>query len=246
MPDTSASLRRLQCAYGVYDPHEREELLSEWLLGNAPLYCCSNVPPGEWPGEVLHELSTVIHKAAHQPPPEWPHWGPWELWERNGRISVRAVSSHPQNASAVLFPRPESCVGVRQLWQWRRTGAREVWFLEADGWKQCHLPALFKYRLVNKAARCLLGRATELLGLDSPLARTRRMLRSSKRLGHPGPPEIFHPDLLTAGQDAWSGWVDADNQRVDRPDDTGRPLKVVQYIGSLDAGGAERQLCNLS
>jgi glycosyltransferase involved in cell wall biosynthesis len=244
VPDTSPSSLRLQSAYGAFDPEEREEFLREWLQGYAPIYCCSSVPPGEWPGEWLHELAALMDRAARLPPFEEPHLGPWELWQRKGQLSLRAVASPPQSASAVLYPRPESAVGVYQLWQCRRTGAREVWFLEADGWKQCYLPALFAYRFRIKVARCLLGRVTEWLGLDTPLARTRRMLRASARLGHPGPPEILHPDLVTPRDEAWSGWIRADNQRVQRPVDTGRPLKVVQYIGSLEMGGGERQMCN--
>src|SRR5262249_49504586 len=151
------------------------------------LYCCSSVPPSEWPGEWMRDLATRIDEALHPPPCEWPHLGPWELWQRNGRFLVRAVATHPQRAVAVLNPQPESAVGIRRLWQWKLTGAREVWFREENGWKQCHLPALFQYRLLKKLTHLLLGRAATWLGLDTTQARTRQMLRVSARLGHHGP-----------------------------------------------------------
>src|SRR5262249_24909798 len=172
-----------------------------------------------------------------------PHLGPWELWQRNGRFLVRAVATHPQRAVAVLNPQPESAVGIRRLWQWKLTGAREVWFREENGWKQCHLPALFQYRLLKKLTHLLLGRTATWLGLDTTQARTRQMLRVSARLGNHGPPEVRYCDLTTQLDKVWPKWMEADDQRVPPPADPGRPLKVVQYIGSLNAGGAERQLC---
>src|SRR5262249_3569086 len=150
MLDSSPSSPDLLAAYGLFDPKERGELLREWLQGHAPLYCCSSVPPSEWPGEGMRDLATRIDEALQPPPCDGPHLGPWELWQRNGRFLVRAVATHPQRAVAVLNPQPESAVGIRRLWQWKLTGAREVWFREENGWKQCHLPALFQYRLLKK------------------------------------------------------------------------------------------------
>jgi glycosyltransferase involved in cell wall biosynthesis len=69
------------------------------------------------------------------------------------------------------------------------------------------------------------------------------MLRVSARLGHPGPPEIRYPDLTAPLDEVWPRWIDANKRRMEKPIATGHPLKVTQYIGSLNAGGAERQLC---
>lgn len=243
MPDSSPSPPGLHAAYGPFEPEERDELLREWLQGQAPLYCCSSVPPSEWPGEWLHNLATRIDQASRLSPVEWPHQGPWELWQRNGQFSIRAVASHPQRASAVVYPHPESAVGVRRLWQWKRTGAREVWFREEDGWKQCHLPALFSHRFWSKGTRSILGPAARWLNLDTVEGRTRRMLRVSARSGNPGPPEIRYPNLTTPLDQIWPRWIESDNQHVQLAIKPNRALRVVQYIGSLNAGGAERQLC---
>jgi len=233
-------------AYGAFDPDERDQLLREWLQGDSPLYYCCCLQPSEWPGEWLRELAVLIEQAARRRPFEAPHPGPWELWMRQGRFSVRAVASRPDWASAVILAKPESYVGVRLLWQWLRMGAREVWFREPRGWKQCHLPSLWCFRLAQKTARLALPGASTWLGLDTPSARTRLMLKVRNLQGHRGPPEIRYSDLTTPVDGLWRDWVDAADERAIEPFPDCRPLKIVEYIATLNSGGAERQLCNVA
>jgi glycosyltransferase involved in cell wall biosynthesis len=233
----------LDFAFGVFHVDERNACLREWLQGDAPLFCCSPVPPGEWPDDWMQEFGIQIKEAGALPAIIEPHRGPWEMWMKDGNFSVRAVASMPEKASAVIYPKSENCVGVRQLWQWRLARAREVWFLEADGWKQCHLPALFKHRLISKAVRRLLGPVAGWLSLETPLARTQRMLRASHRLGYSGPPEVYHRELLTSVGKLRPAWINADKPQSAAQSEASCRSSVVQYIGSLGPGGAERQFC---
>jgi glycosyltransferase involved in cell wall biosynthesis len=150
----------------------------------------------------------------------------------------------PSLAAVVFYPRAEAEVGIRQLWRWQRTGAREAWFLHFDGWKECDVFGLLVYRLLRKGAQLLrLGRRW----LDRSETQTGVMMWAMRMIRRHGPPTIHYAHLDTPIADVWPRWVAADNTRpVERVIPADRPLRVVQYTGGLYPGGAERQLCNLA
>jgi glycosyltransferase involved in cell wall biosynthesis len=229
------------------DPHlpshvlaEQQDAIREWLQTNFPAYSGRPVRSGDW----LARLAAGVVAARQMPPVELQHRGPWELWPRKDMFELRPILYQPSLASVVFYPRPESAVGVRQLWRWRCTGAREAWFLEGDQWRECDVIGLLAYRLVRRFTRFALFRGDSVL--DRPQVRTRIMMRAMRLVGREGPPTICHTDLATPNAEVWPNWIAADNAReLDRPI-AARPLRVGQYVGALYPGGAERQLCNLA
>lgn len=243
---TAAAAPNQALVEGATLPWHLEQSLREWVQGNAALYCCSHVRPGEWPGDWVRKLAVLILQVSGTPPAEEPHQGPWELWVKGGQFTLRPVSTRPERAHAVFYPRPEATAGVRLLWQWSRTGARDVWFLEPEGWKQCDLFALLAHHLLTKTVRGVFRRTASWLGLERPKARTWIMRTVRSCLGRSGPPTITYSDLETPGAGVWPQWLDKHDGEPRRPKKQGRALKVIQNISSLSAGGAERQLCTLA
>jgi hypothetical protein len=220
-----------------YSP-DQTDALAEWLQGNYAAYCARPVRTGDW----LSRLASEVAAARELPPVELPHPGPWELWPRHDVFEIRPVLYKPSIAAVVFFPRPEHSVGVRQLWRWQRTGAREAWFLENNGWKECDILGLLAHRLLRKSAQVFgLGRR-----LDRPETRTRVMMRAMRVAGRYGPPTIHYARLDAPLTDIWPQWIAGDNAKTFAQAVTDRPLPVVQYTGGLYPGGAERQLCNLA
>jgi glycosyltransferase involved in cell wall biosynthesis len=220
-------------------PHEDQtDALREWLQGNQAAYCARPVRTGDW----LPRLAAEVAAARDLPPVDLPHPGPWELWPRRGSYELRPILYQPSLAAVVFYPRPESEVGIRQLWRWQRTGAREAWFLESDGWRECDVLGLLAYRLLRKTAQIFrIGRKR----LDRAETRTRAMLRAMSAAGRYGPPAIRYVELAVPNAEVWPRWVETDNAKP-IPPATDRPLRIVQYTGGLYPGGAERQLCNLA
>jgi glycosyltransferase involved in cell wall biosynthesis len=220
------------------EPLDQTEALCEWLQGNHAAYCARPVRTGDW----LSKLAASIATARELPPVELPHPGPWELWPRGDQFEVRPILYQPTLAAVVFYPRPEDSVGIRQLRRWQRTGARESWFLESDGWKECDIFGLLAYRLLRKATQIFrLGNKR----LNRPGAKTGVMLRAMRLARRYGPPAIHYRELSTPNADVWPRWVEDRNARSHNFAQV-RPLRVVQYTGGLYPGGAERQLCNLA
>jgi glycosyltransferase involved in cell wall biosynthesis len=226
---------------GPPDPHgDQAEALREWLQGNHPAYSARPVRSGDW----LSELAWAIEAARKLPPVELPHPGPWELWPRQGTFEIRPILYQPTLAAVAFYPRPESTVGIRQLWRWHRARVREAWFLESHGWKECDVLALLMQRVLNKSARFLLP--GPLKRQIKPETRTRILLRLMRLFGRYGPLVIHHDDLATPPREVWPRWLAADNHQPAPVALRPGCYKVVQYVGALHAGGAERQLCNLA
>src|SRR5262249_8048332 len=140
----------------------------------------------------LSRLAAEVAAARDLPPVELPHPGPWELWPRRDRYEIRPILYQPSLAAVVFYPRPECEVGIRQLWRWQRTGAREAWFLESDGWRECDVFGLLVYRLLRKAAQVSrIGRKR----LELAETRTRVMMRAMGAAGRYGPPTIRYVEL---------------------------------------------------
>jgi glycosyltransferase involved in cell wall biosynthesis len=220
-------------------PENQADALREWLQGNFPAYCARPVRTGAW----LSRLATDVAAAHSLPPIDLPHPGPWELWPRGENYEIRPILYQPSLAAVVLYPRPEASVGIRQLWRWWRTGAREAWFLESDGWCECDIIGLLAYRLLRKASQVFRIGRTRLEQLDT---RTRVMMNAMRAWGRYGPPTVHYRDLAIAIEDLWPKWLELDDARLAVRAPLDRPLRVVQYTGGLYPGGAERQLCNLA
>jgi glycosyltransferase involved in cell wall biosynthesis len=217
---------------------DQTDALAEWLQGNHAAYCARPLRTGDW----LSKLAAAVAGARELPPLDLPHPGPWELWPRGEAFEIRPILYQPTLAAVVLYPRPEDSVGIRQLWRWHRTGAREAWFLEKDGWKECDIFGLLTYRLTRKCCQVIrLGRRR----LDRPRTKTALMMRAMRLIGRSGPPMMYYAHLETPNADLWPNWIAANNARPVTPVPD-RPLRVVQHTGGLYPGGAERQLCNVA
>jgi glycosyltransferase involved in cell wall biosynthesis len=221
------------------DPSDQSDALSEWLQGNHAAYRARPVRTGDW----LSSLAAAVMAARELPPVELPHPGPWELWPKGQTFEIRPILYQPTLAAVVFYPRPEGSVGIRQLWRWQRTGAREVWFLESDGWRECDIFGLLAYRVLHKCTQIIrLGRNH----LNRPETKTRVMMRAMRLVRRHGPPTIHYAHLDTPNADLWPKWIAVDNARPIASTAKHRSLRVVQYTGGLYPGGAERQLCNLA
>jgi glycosyltransferase involved in cell wall biosynthesis len=217
---------------------DQSEAIAEWLQGNHAAYCARPVRTGDW----LSNLAASVAAARELAPVELPHPGPWELWPRGDAFEIRPILYQPTLAAVVFYPRSEDSVGIRQLLRWQRTGAREAWFLENDGWKEFDIFGLLAYRLLRKTTQLVrLGSKR----LNRPGAKTGVMMRAMRLVRRHGPPSIHYTELDTPNADVWPRWLAADNVRP-VVSTQGRPLRVVQYTGGLYPGGAERQLCNLA
>jgi GDPmannose 4,6-dehydratase len=218
---------------------DQTEALAEWMQGNHAAYCARPVRTGDW----LSKLATAVAAARELPPMELPHPGPWELWPRGESFEIRPILYQPTLAAVVLYPRPEDSVGIRQLWRWQRTGAREAWFLENDGWRECDIFGLLAYRLLRKCTQIVrLGKNL----LNQLETKTSVMMQAMRLARRHGPPTIHYTHLQTPNADLWPKWVAVDNARPRDVTATDRQLRVVHYTGGLYPGGAERQLCNLA
>jgi glycosyltransferase involved in cell wall biosynthesis/SAM-dependent methyltransferase len=218
------------------------ELMKEWLQGGAEAYVRGALYPGEW----MQQLAVRFSEAAgiHLPGPVAPRRSPWELWISGTDFHLRPGSERPRDAHTVVFPRPATAVPFKTLWRWDRAGASTVWFLEPEGWKQYDLRGHLAWRMYRRLVRATPSPVANWLGLADPQTQGRVALRAMRFFRRQGLPEVFYPHG-TNPHLAWKEWVaEGEGESPVRP--TGRPLKVLQYTGSLNCGGAERQLCNLA
>jgi glycosyltransferase involved in cell wall biosynthesis len=216
------------------------EALREWLHGNQPAYCAVSVGAGDW----LFQFTEAV-RQAHTLEPVWlPHPGPWQLWPRQDRFEMRPLLQHPSLAALIFFPGAEDSVGIRQLWRWFRSGARTAWFYEGMCWKECDLLGLLTHRFLCKAARAFPSRLSP--WLNQSRIRTRVMMAPMRLTRRYGPPRVVHAEVTAPLSGIWQRWIAADNTRPACTRSHRNPLKIVQYMGALFPGGAERQMCNLA
>src|SRR5204863_113930 len=124
------------------------------------------------------------------------------------------------------------------------SGAKEVWFREADGWQQCDLRAVVARRLFDWLSRRAPFRAARWFGFDRPETQTKIMLAAMRFFRRRGLPQIRHRNLDVPDNALWPEWIAVNDRPRRLPAD--RPLKVVQYAWCLSPGGSERQVCNLA
>ena len=221
-------------------PLSEERAVRAWIHGDAEAYTLRGVSPGPW----LVRLEDELAAAEALPPPCDLPSGPWLLEPDDFAFLLSPLVEAPTSPAAVFFPLPEWRVGLARLRRWDRTGATEVWFREADGWKQCDLRAVVARRLFDWLTRRTLFRAARWFGLDRPETQTKVMLAAMRFFRRRGIPEVRHRNLDVPDDALWPEWVVASDHPRRLPE--GRPLKVVQYTWSLAPGGTERQLCNLA
>jgi glycosyltransferase involved in cell wall biosynthesis len=212
----------------------------EWLQGNQPAYCAVPVGAGDW---LFHFTETI--RQAHTLANSWlPHPGPWQLWPRQDRFELLPLLHHPSLAATVFYPAAEESVGIRHLWRWFRSGARAAWFLEGTGWKECDILGLLTHRILCKGARAFPSGLYR--WLNQPRMRTRVMMAPMRITRRYGPPIIVHAEVTNPLAGIWEKRIAADKVRPSRIRSNREDLKIVQYLGALFPGGAERQLCNLA
>jgi glycosyltransferase involved in cell wall biosynthesis len=219
---------------------DQEQELREWLQGGGAAYCALPVGAGDW----FSHFTQAIQAARSLPPLYLPHPGPWALWPREDRFLLQALLDHPRQARLVFCPAPESSVGIRLLWRWFRSGAREAWLLEDDCWKEYDVFGLLVHRSLRRIARIVLHGNCN--WLDRHPVRMRVMLCAMRFLRRYRPPCIVHREITTPLTASWEKWIAVDNQREPLIRHQRDTLRIVQYLGALYPGGAERQLCNLA
>ena len=160
-----------------------------------------------------------------------------------------ATAEMPGAGADVLFPSPRAWVPLPTLvWLWRRR-VSHAWLFEDGAVSRIPLEELVAELLLRRKIEPRLRRLVPLFAIDDPRAfvragawlRHRRGVAPSERAS-----ELRRAPLEPPTR-TWRRAVEADARSFRPPGvPTGRPLRVVQYIGSLSPGGAERQLCNLA
>jgi glycosyltransferase involved in cell wall biosynthesis len=240
----NARLERLR----MYGPRgERQPwqlgLVHVWFRGGGAAYASDEIHPGDWIQHFADLLATpwqTEHGYYLLPPVHW------QLVRTESDRVLDDGIANPLDVRTVLFPRPGAEVGFRSLWFWVLRGAQCVWFHEVNGWKQYDLPSY----LVARASRFFLRRALPVLkrwigvepsGADDWVQSAARwMLRRSR------PALVRYPHADKSSHTAWNEWLTAQDRTIPRARPVARRLEVVHYTGSLQPGGAERQLCNLA
>jgi glycosyltransferase involved in cell wall biosynthesis/SAM-dependent methyltransferase len=223
-------------------PATDADMAAEWFRSHREAFLDRPVRAGYW----LQRIADLFAEAVHRPPLDGDRPGPWRLSPRGVSFELIECGQRPR-ARSVVHPWPEHDVGLRTLVRWLRCGVSEAWFLEAEGWKQCDVRGLLVLRLARRVAAVPPLRKLRALSTDSAEARARVMMAARPFGNCHLPPEILYEDLRTPATQAWSAWLQTGSEAT-RPQASAGPRqhKVVQYIGALYAGGAERQLCNLA
>jgi glycosyltransferase involved in cell wall biosynthesis/2-polyprenyl-3-methyl-5-hydroxy-6-metoxy-1,4-benzoquinol methylase len=225
-----------------------DQTVTLWRLSGGPLLFDQAVEPGPW----LATLAGLMRKtpAERVPTPVGRGAPAWRLTvsAEGPELTLLPDPGAGGKVRTVLFPVAEDRVKSGALWQWRRRGAEKFWFFEEDGWRVLDAEASFARRLYRRtfgrfcrlAVPWLLPRVrrTERRVMQWAAARRGRHELTEQVCSLAGTPEIR----------VWADWIARANERLAQgePLPGGRPLRVLQYIGALYSGGAERQLCNLS
>lgn len=198
---------------------------------------------GKWT-ELLGEV--VWQQRARSASSVVPSHAPcWTLAVRQGLPVLSPANGLDRGTARIWLPVEYDAVSIPAWVRLRRLGVARALALFEDGWVERGVDALLAEALHRRAGRYLprLGRHS-----DKAIAGFARAL--SRARGAAADPSVVQRVPVRSGQDRISAWIEGDNAAPDgprlireRPD---RPVRVVQYIGSLSPGGAERQLCNLS
>ena len=217
----------------------QKDLVHVWFRGIEGAYAIDDVYPGEWMQRFEELLASRWERSADawQHPPS-----DWELvWTQGGRF-LRVGVSNPPCVKTVLFPRPETEIGIGALWRWKRRGAQTVWFHEANGWKQYDLPSYLIWRATRWVGRRIPG-LKHLMNFTPP-GPNDALLRWTMRLSNRSRPAAV--SFPSSGEPCHAAWRDHIAAIEPVSSEAGQQLKVLHYTGGLYPGGAERQLCNLA
>jgi len=171
-------------------------------------------------------------------------WGPcWRLGTDASGPEPLAVA--PSRVHSVVFPTPQDRVGLAALWHWRRRGAKEFWFHHRDGWRRGEGDVIFASLVYRRIFRRTLNIVLPPLSMNHEVGEQVYTRWTVGRRGDEG--AAATPVAIADETDVWARHIERDNAAaLGARAPEGRAWRVVQYIGALGAGGAERQLCNLT
>jgi glycosyltransferase involved in cell wall biosynthesis len=171
----------------------------------------------------------------------------WKLAVDDDGPELAPLTTAPSRVHTVVFPTPEGRVGLAALWYWRRRGAKEFWFHHLDGWRRADGDVTFASLVYRRIFRRVLGVVLPPLSMNHEVGEQVYTRWTTDRRGREWAAHTSRPSSIVDDAGVWTRYIEADNALAAavRPPH-GRPLHVMQYIGALGAGGAERQLCNLT
>lgn len=240
----------------VPDPARLDAEIRFWHDQGGVVLSERSLSPGRWSRLIDTYLAPRVASSGG---PVIGHQAPiWRL-DLTGPIPslIRVESGIIDNAVDVLVPSPTRHVSIKAVLRWRRAGVRRGWFCDRNGWNVIRLEMLLVLLLYQRRLKPLLRRMSPGLRIDDA-AVIRGIARwlGNRRGGLSDDDESATSDSFFAthlheyaprAEELWKQFITDDNRRFHDPGlPQGRPVRVVHYIGSLSAGGAERQLCNLA
>ena len=118
-------------------PRPRVVVIGGGIAGHA--VCEHALQAGEW----LDVLGSHVEARAIGAAPVYSLESPcWKLEVKRAVPRLTPLAQAPKHAHAVLYPVTEDHVGLDVVWYWRRRGAREFWFRQADR-NSCFCRAFF-------------------------------------------------------------------------------------------------------
>jgi glycosyltransferase involved in cell wall biosynthesis len=233
-----------------------EASIAQWLPSAGIAFHLGDLQPeGDWLAVFTEAmLPAVACEPTHLIQPRCPLF---EFSIGSGLPRLTAGAELPSTPWTVLAPGPKQCLPTRTLLWLYQAGASACWLFEAGAWEFRSIEIMLTEALYLKRVRPFIQWLSPSLQRDDSLtiggmaqylhdcrstepcddseASESRFLESPKRIS------------VTSGQQRWEEEIERDNASYVGPGiPEGRELRVVQYIGSLSSGGAERQLCNLS
>ncbi len=227
-----------------------DQMVTLWRLSAGPLLYHRPVEPAPWLGALAGLMRKIPIEQV--PSPIGKRSPVWRLTvtpdDTEPDLALLPGPAAPGEVRAVLFPVAEDRVKFGVLWHWRRLGAEKFWFFEEDGWRVLDAEASFARRLYRKTFGRLCRLAAPWLLPRAGRTERRVMQWAAGRKGRHDLTEQLCSPAGAPESRVWAERIARDNERLARegPPPAGRPLRVLQYIGALYSGGAERQLCNLS
>jgi len=224
--------------------------LAAWARGGVGCLPDADVEPGPW-SDLLHRAVARARERGEPPPDHCHPSSPlWAVAPEARGVRLAPLDALPDEASGVVLPGDASRLTIAGLLRLRRAGVRVCWTWAPEGWRvddlDAQLAALIYTRKVRPVARRLLpgvdgrpGLVARAMGAWLAARRTRGGPRAGEDADDQPAAPTVHP--VPPSEAAWRATAAA---RAAPPCDDVR--RIVLYIGSLSAGGAERQLCNLA
>jgi glycosyltransferase involved in cell wall biosynthesis/SAM-dependent methyltransferase len=236
-------VRRRMMQGPMGDPDWLGVCMQAWVRCGIEAYSVQEIMPGNWISrfeEVYRSRGKSSMRTAFPQPLHW------EMIQTNAGPLLQTGMANPGGVSTVLFPCPEGHVGIRALWRWKRRGAKTIWFYESEGWKQYDLLGYLAWRTTQWLGRRALPWVASLKNTNVPTGGARVMLGAMRLGGISRPAMVSYAEPGTSCRAAWLEWLADAEGSLPQKQPAGRPLKTIHCIGALNAGGAERQLCNLA